>query len=113
MGVYSAYERSYTFADYANAARKTSGDDSLQVLVLGLCGEAGEVADHVKKFIGHGHPLDKGAMEKELGDVLWYLEAICRNLGISLAEVAQKNISKLAARYPDGFSTERSLHRTV
>lgn len=84
---------------------------ALATLGLGIAGEAGEVADLVKKIIGHGHPLDMAKMTKELGDVLWYVATLSRHLGLSLQFVAEANIEKLRARYPDGFTTERSMNR--
>jgi len=85
--------------------------ERLSVAALGLTGESGEVADHIKKHLGHGHPLDMDSLRKELGDVLWYVAELSTTLGIDLGEVAQGNVDKLLARYPDGFSTKRSLNR--
>ena len=82
-----------------------------QVLVLGLCGEAGEVAELFKKHYGHGHPLDPEKLTLELGDVLWYLSTLASEYGISLETIAQKKIDKLRSRYPNGFSSENSLNR--
>jgi len=74
--------------------------------VLGLCGEAGEVAEKVKKVY-----RDKGGiitedtkqeLKKELGDVLWYISTISRDLGLTLEEVAQANIEKLTSRKARG-----------
>src|SRR5690606_17198640 len=83
---------------------------------LGLGGEAGEVADLVKKIIFHGKPLTdeiRATFIKEAGDVCWYLAALCLALDIPLEEVFTKNIDKLMARYPGGvFSIERSENRT-
>lgn len=101
-----------TLNEYQSLAKRTSGNASLPVLALGVAGEAGEVADYVKKVFGHGHPMDAAKLGKELGDVLWYLAVLADSIGLSLGEVAQRNIDKLRARYPDGFSTERSMNRT-
>ena len=79
--------------------------------VMGLCGEAGEVIDLVKKHLAQGHELDRDKMVKELGDVAWYLAETAWVLGVPLEEVLQKNIDKLKARYPEGFDSARSLHR--
>lgn len=84
----------------------------LATLALGCSGEAGEVADHVKKHIGHGHDLNKEYMIKELGDVLWYIATLADHLDVSLSEIASKNIEKLSKRYPDGFSTDKSINRS-
>lgn len=80
---------------------------------IGLAGEAGEVADLVKKGIFHQHGLDRGAMQKELGDVLWYVAALCTKLGLDMDEVMSTNIEKLKMRYPDGYSAEASRGRKV
>lgn len=78
---------------------------------MGLAGEAGEAVDLVKKHLFHKHPLDKERLKKELGDVLWYLAALANGAGLSLNEVAEGNIQKLKARYPEGFDELRSIHR--
>lgn len=83
----------------------------LTVFSLGVTGEAGEVADIVKKVVGHGHPLDRAALVKELGDVLWYVAAIAHVLGSDLDEVAAANIAKLRKRFPDGFTSAASRTR--
>ncbi|MDA1867346.1 MULTISPECIES: nucleoside triphosphate pyrophosphohydrolase family protein [Bacillus cereus group] len=89
---------------------------------LGLTGEAGEVADVVKKAIFHGHGFDpahcpgeeEGNTHKialELGDILYYISIMSHEMGYTLEDIAQMNISKLATRYPDGFSREASQNR--
>ena len=83
----------------------------LTVFALGVTGEAGEVADVVKKVVGHGHPLDRAALVKELGDVLWYVAAIAHVLGSDLDEVAAANVAKLRKRFPDGFTSAASRTR--
>jgi NTP pyrophosphatase (non-canonical NTP hydrolase) len=102
--------------EYQELALRTAGhrEDSQKQLTytaLGLTGESGEVAEIVKKAFYHGHPLDKEALHNELGDVLWYLAVMADGLGFSLDEIASANVAKLRARYPDGFSEERSLNR--
>lgn len=102
--------------DYQVKAVRTAGtydSDSkeLAVLALGVSGEAGEVADYIKKVVGHGHALDKDKLTKELGDVMWYVAVLSSAIGVNLETVAQSNIDKLKARYPDGFSSDRSINR--
>ena len=79
--------------------------------VMGLCGEAGEAIDIVKKHLHQGHELDREKLIKELGDIAWYLAETAYALDIELDEVLEGNIAKLKARYPEGFDTERSVHR--
>lgn len=79
--------------------------------LMGLNGEAGEAIDILKKHLFHGHELEKEHLAKELGDVAWYIAISADALGYDLETILQMNIDKLKARYPDGFVTERSLHR--
>ncbi len=79
--------------------------------VMGLCGESGEAIDIVKKHLHQGHELDRQKLIKELGDIAWYLAETAYALDVSLDEVLEQNIAKLKARYPEGFDTERSIHR--
>ena len=74
--------------------------------VLGLVGEAGEVAEKFKKIIRDKHgvmtPDDKSLIVKELGDVLWYIATIADSIGATLEEVAQTNYDKLKSRKERG-----------
>lgn len=79
--------------------------------VMGLCGEAGEAIDIVKKHLAQGHELDREGLIKELGDVAWYLAETAWALDVPLEEVLQRNLDKLRTRYPDGFDSERSIGR--
>ena len=79
--------------------------------VMGLCGEAGEAIDVVKKHLAQGHELDRERLIKELGDVAWYLAETATALNVTLEEVLEGNLQKLRARYPEGFDAQRSLHR--
>jgi NTP pyrophosphatase (non-canonical NTP hydrolase) len=66
---------------------------------LGLCGEAGEVAEKVKKRVRDGTKESfKQDITKELGDVLWYISALAGDLGVTLQEVADTNKEKLQDR---------------
>jgi len=70
--------------------------------VLGLMGEAGEVSEKIKKLVRNHNGFyclnDVKEIEKELGDVLWYLAEICSAFDISLNDVASLNLDKLADR---------------
>ena len=106
-----------TINEYQTAALRTAQTDKLtarELLLnsaLGLCGESGEVADLVKKHRFQGHDLDFDHIAKELGDVAWYLAVGAYAIGFDLESIFRMNKDKLKARYPDGFSTDRSLHR--
>ena len=80
--------------------------------VMGLCGESGEAIDIVKKHLHQGHELDKEKLIKELGDIAWYMAETAYALDVDLDEILEKNIAKLKMRYPEGFDTEKSIHRT-
>jgi len=72
-------------------------DKALEYLALGLNGEAGEVAEKVKKHIRDGKELDED-FAKELGDVLWYLTRLVDELDADMSEVAEANLDKLFDR---------------
>ena len=105
-----------TLEDYEEFVLKLASPQStetpdLQLCLagLGLTGEAGEFADHMKKVVFHGQELNKELAIKELGDCMWYLAFAARTIGSSLQEVIDVNVEKLSERYPDGvFSQERS-----
>ena len=78
---------------------------------LGLSGEVGEFNDLLKKWVFHGHAMDETHAKKEIGDIMWYVAMMCDSFGFDMGEIAQMNIDKLKARYPEGFSVEQSLHR--
>ncbi len=79
--------------------------------VMGLCGEAGEAIDIVKKHLAQGHELDREKLLKELGDIAWYLAETAYALDSDLESVLAGNIEKLRKRYPEGFASERSVNR--
>lgn len=79
------------------------GDEEtgLPYVTLGLVGEAGEVAEKVKKWIRDGS-LDKVALAKELGDVLWYVAMVADELGFDLDTIASESVAKLTGRKDRG-----------
>lgn len=79
---------------------------------LGIAGEAGEVADEVKKCMYQGHPWQPSKIIEELGDVLWYVALMADLMNVPLEYVMQANIEKLERRYPDGFSEDASVNRS-
>ena len=94
---------------YQEQAMRTSvqQSDHLQLLnaALGLGGESGEVIDLIKKYAFHGKELDTVRIAEELGDVLWYIALTCKAIGVPMSVVAQMNIDKLQARWPQGFKS--------
>jgi len=94
------------FKEYQEKARQTAiypdKGKNLIYPTLGLVGESGEVAEKVKKLIRDKNMVvDKeflDSIKKELGDVLWYIAAICSELSLSLEDVAIENIRKLYSR---------------
>lgn len=94
------------FDDYQKQAilLNVSSDSPLkkEILVLGVVGEAGEVADKWKKVLAYhdGKFTDEDVAEigKELGDVIWYVAALAESLGISFSDIAQQNLEKLHSR---------------
>jgi NTP pyrophosphatase (non-canonical NTP hydrolase) len=95
------------FKEYQEKSKKTdlrvtTKENNLDYYVLGLTNEAGEVAGKIKKlhrdFGGELSEEYKKELAKEIGDVLWYVSAICDRIGYSIEEVAQMNLDKLASR---------------
>jgi NTP pyrophosphatase (non-canonical NTP hydrolase) len=88
-------------------------DDNFMIVwnALGLAGEAGEVVDHIKKGIMHQRGIDREYIKRELGDLAWYFAGLCTNFGFAMSDVFETNVRKLEARYPDGYSAERSAVR--
>lgn len=79
---------------------------------MGMCGEAGEASELVKKYAYHGHTIDSEHLARELGDVLWYVSYMAHLFGYPLGKIMAMNQEKLAKRYPDGkFDAERSRNR--
>lgn len=77
-----------TFETYEDAALRTLGPhNDLLYLTIGLVGEVGEVIDYAKKTLYHGHKYEADKFSEEIGDVCWYVAAICHNQGIYFSDV--------------------------
>ncbi len=99
-----------TFVEYQEFAKRTAVYPEVGAgfvyPALGLCGEAGEVAEKIKKiFRDRSGIVDdevRATIAKELGDCLWYIAQIATELGLSLEEIARQNIEKLIDRKARG-----------
>lgn len=76
----------------------------------GMVGEIGEIHSVYQKRY-QGHNWDGEHIKKELGDLLWFIAEYCTAKGWKLEDIAQMNIDKLKARYPEGFEADKSLNR--
>lgn len=100
------------FSEYEQLAARTASwsgkqkEHLLAYLALGVAGEAGEVAEKIKKILrndeGVVSPEKRDAIKQEVGDVLWYLAMLSRELGFPFEEAAKANIQKLADRAARG-----------
>lgn len=115
----TAIDKYFMFDEYQRAAMRTANRDALSAdemllnAAMGMNGEAGEVIDHLKKARFQGGNLDRTKLIRETGDLLWYCALMAEALCVPLSEIAQINIAKLHARYPDGFDADRSNHREI
>lgn len=100
---------------YQNLAERTVNKELNKTqLVLhalhGMSGEVGEIHSLYQK-VYQGHSMDVEHLKKEVGDLMWFIAEFCIANGFSLSEIMEMNIEKLRARFPDGFETDKSLHR--
>jgi NTP pyrophosphatase (non-canonical NTP hydrolase) len=89
-----------------NAARLLHG-------AMGLCTEAGEFQDALKKYIFYGKEMDAINLSEEIGDILWYVALICDTLGEDMTSIMERNIAKLRSRYPEKFTEGKALNRSL
>lgn len=104
--------------EYQKLSQRTLNKDlskveTLNNMIYGLIGESGEVVDAFKKHLFQGHELDINNVKEELGDIMFYIVNLCSQLDLNMSDVLQGNLYKLGKRYPEGFETERSVHRDV
>lgn len=99
------------FKTYQEGARRTAvypgcRQGNWTYPALGLAGETGEICEKLKKALrdegGHVSPERLSDLSRELGDVLWYVAALCSELGLDLQAVAEENLAKLCARKQSG-----------
>lgn len=96
-------------ADEFNTVPRDLTAIRLNHAVVGLTGEAGELAAALEKFVYYGQPLDLVNCKDELGDALWYIALACNALGLDLSEVMAANIRKLKVRYPEKYETDLAM----
>ena len=90
---YAEFVAGITSTDYSAI------DTNLLHGILGVCSEAGELADLAKKSMFHGRPLEHDKVIDEVGDVLFYIQMICNTLDISVIPAVNKNMKKLKKRH--------------
>lgn len=102
-----------TYEEFVTNLVKERGDRSMNLehMVIGICGEAGEIADGIKKNSIYGKPLDLENIVEELGDIEFYLAGLRQMLGISRYQSLAANVRKLQARYKDGYSDAAAIDR--
>lgn len=103
--------------DYSDVVARLADSKKLQQLMhasIGVCGEAGELMDTVKKSLMYGKPIDFVNIREELGDILWYLSLAIEAAETSFAQVMKENYEKLEKRYPSeqgGYSDKFAADR--
>lgn len=119
-----------TPSEYINLSARTDGDTQRDNFAVayennptfiadlihasdGVCTEAGELKDAVKRHLFYGKPLDTTNIKEEVGDVLWYIAKICRDTGLTFDECMAANIKKLQTRFPNKFTNDAALDRNL
>ena len=108
-----------TLDQYSPLAIRTLNDlesreANLAHMALGITGEAGEVADIIKKHYAYDKPLDTLHLVEEIGDIMFYLNGLLAELDVEWSEVLGVNIKKLETRYPDlKFNADHAINRDV
>jgi NTP pyrophosphatase (non-canonical NTP hydrolase) len=101
--------------DYGPVIERLSNIHTVRLLhaAMGLCTEAGEFMDMLKKHILYGKPLDEINLKEELGDKLWYTALALDELKSTFDQCMETNIEKLRARYPNKFTEHDALNRDL
>lgn len=105
-----------TFEMYQELAARTinqrlSLDKQADHALHGMSSEIGELHGIYQKEY-QGHETDEEHLKRECGDLLWFIAEYCTAMGWDMGDIAEMNIQKLIARYPEGFEEERSLFRS-
>ena len=104
-----------TMKEYQHSAQRTINEnldaqEKMMHALHGMASEVGEIHGIYQKSY-QGHEIDGTELQKELGDLLWFIAEFCTAAEWDLGYIAYKNIEKLRKRYPEGFSAERSINR--
>jgi len=111
------YGNRMTGNEYQHLAARTmnpdlSGGEVVLHALHGMSGEVGEIHSLFQKKY-QGHPIDDMHLQKEVGDLLWFIAEFCTIYGWNLEDIMSMNIKKLEARFPEGFNVEQSVNRKV
>jgi NTP pyrophosphatase (non-canonical NTP hydrolase) len=89
--------------------------ERLLTAAVGLCAEAGEFTEIIKKIVFQGKPVNEDNLfhlKREMGDIMWYFMQACMALDVSPEEIIEMNVDKLKSRYPGGeFDVHYSENR--
>jgi NTP pyrophosphatase (non-canonical NTP hydrolase) len=88
-------------------------DMNLLHAAMGIGTEAGELLDAFKRKIFYGKELDVVNVKEEIGDIMWYIAILLRELDLDFEDILQLNIDKLRARFPDKFTENHALNRDL
>ena len=102
---------------YLKASERTlidkGHDMNLLHAAMGITTESGELMDAFKRKLFYGKELDVVNLKEEVGDMMWYVAILLRELDLDFHEILQLNIDKLRARYPDKFTEFDALNRDL
>jgi NTP pyrophosphatase (non-canonical NTP hydrolase) len=101
--------------DYRVIAERCQDETTLKVLhaAMGLCTEAGEIMDAVKRHLIYGKPLDFVNLMEEQGDTFWYQALLARAGGFTFDAAMISNVKKLLARFPEKFNEADAVNRDL
>jgi NTP pyrophosphatase (non-canonical NTP hydrolase) len=107
-----------TLDEFQSTAGRTinprlTDEERLLDAAAGLAEEGGEILGLVRKHAFQSHPLDRDRLATELGDALWCVAITASSAGLTLEQVAARNVTKLRQRYPDGYRDDASARRST
>lgn len=108
---YSKFVKSRTKSPSQITASFSASKASLVHSVMGICGEAGELLDSIKKTVIYDKELDIDNIVEELGDLEFYMEMLRQEIDLTREFILVKNISKLEKRYPTKYTDKDALER--